>query len=158
MEEWRQIKDFPKYAVSNLGNIKNLKTGRILLPSKNKGYYKVFIRHNGIGKTVFIHKAASQAFIGECPTGKEINHIDLNKLNNFPENLEYITPDQNRRHWQKNKEQPFFLREPKLTNEDVKEIRKLRATGQKLIPIAKKFNVSFGHVWKICVGMRRQWL
>ena len=32
-EEYKQIEDFENYEVSNLGNVRNKKTGRILKPS-----------------------------------------------------------------------------------------------------------------------------
>lgn len=37
MENWKVIKDFPDYEVSDLGNIKNNKTGRILKPYIREG-------------------------------------------------------------------------------------------------------------------------
>lgn len=36
METWKTIEDFPDYAVSTGGNIRNKKTGRILKPSSNQ--------------------------------------------------------------------------------------------------------------------------
>ena len=35
MEEYKFIKDFPNYEVSNLGNVRNIKTGKILKPYLN---------------------------------------------------------------------------------------------------------------------------
>jgi hypothetical protein len=44
VEEFRKIKDFPEYLVSNLGNIKSTKRGgRILAPSITRYGYKVVI-------------------------------------------------------------------------------------------------------------------
>ena len=41
-EEFRIIKDYDNYSVSNLGNIKNNKTGKIMkLSMDGKGYYKI---------------------------------------------------------------------------------------------------------------------
>ena len=39
-EEWKDILDYENYEVSNLGNVRNKKTGRIL-KSYNKGGYAV---------------------------------------------------------------------------------------------------------------------
>ena len=42
MEEFRIVKGFNNYAVSNFGNVKNLKTDKLLKPVlDNKGYYRV---------------------------------------------------------------------------------------------------------------------
>ena len=37
-EIWKTIKDFPRYEVSNKGEVRNKKTGRILKQSYNRGY------------------------------------------------------------------------------------------------------------------------
>ena len=43
-DEFRVIKDFENYEVSNFGNVKNIKTERILKPGINRdGYYHVIL-------------------------------------------------------------------------------------------------------------------
>ena len=39
MEEWRKVEEFPNYSVSNLGNVRNDETGRILKPWVNSHGY-----------------------------------------------------------------------------------------------------------------------
>ena len=46
-EEWKDISDYENYEVSNLGNVRNKKTGRIL-KSYNKAGYAVI----SLSKTV----------------------------------------------------------------------------------------------------------
>jgi hypothetical protein len=41
MEEWCTIQEFPNYDVSNLGNIKNNKSGKMLKPCVKSGYYHI---------------------------------------------------------------------------------------------------------------------
>ena len=49
---WKVIKDYPMYSVSNLGSIKNNKTGRILKQlNDNRGYLQVRLYNNGKAKT-----------------------------------------------------------------------------------------------------------
>ncbi|CAL6111615.1 HNH_endonuclease [Hexamita inflata] len=51
IEEYRDIDDFENYEVSNLGQVRNKKTGRILKPSDiNKGYLQVCLYQNKIRK------------------------------------------------------------------------------------------------------------
>ena len=48
-ETWKQIKGFPNYEVSTYGNVRNVKTGKILKPivrDKNIGYLAVHLFNN----------------------------------------------------------------------------------------------------------------
>ena len=41
MEEWRVINNFPNYCVSNLGNVKNNNTNKLMKMCLKGGYYNV---------------------------------------------------------------------------------------------------------------------
>ena len=45
-----------------------------------------------------IHQIVAEAVLGPRPAGLQINHKDGNKLNNHPNNLEYVTQQENLRH------------------------------------------------------------
>jgi len=45
----------------------------------------------GKQKNHYVHRLVMETFIGECPDGCEVNHIDENKANNNISNLEYVT-------------------------------------------------------------------
>lgn len=107
-EIWKPIPGYKEYKVSNHGKIKriggadargNQRRGKSLKPQKNKGgYLYVLLCENGKPKYMSVHKAVMSAFVGECPSGLEINHIDENKENNSLSNLEYITHKKNVNH------------------------------------------------------------
>ena len=70
MEEYRDIKDFPNYQVSNFGNVKNKKTNKILKPremKKSYGYkcYDVYLYNEtrALGFHKKIHRLVAEAFI-----------------------------------------------------------------------------------------------
>lgn len=96
-EIWRDINwPNPPYQVSNLGRVRNALTGHIkkqgTLPY---GYKRVYLGH----KTQrYTHRLVAEAFIGPCPPGHEVNHLDGDKANNRPDNLEYVTHAENQRH------------------------------------------------------------
>lgn len=95
---WVKIAGHPNYSVSNDGNVRNDRTGRILTPVKTKnGYLRV-----GLDKKMCrIHRLVAENFL-ENPNGlQQINHIDGNKENNKAENLEWCTASQNIIHAQK---------------------------------------------------------
>ncbi len=49
-------------------------------------------------KTIGLHRLVAIGFIGPVPDGKVVNHIDGNKHNNSPDNLEYVTISENVKH------------------------------------------------------------
>lgn len=108
MEEWRTIKDFENYEISNMGRVRSLphvvtqKTrnggtavhtyeGRIMTPSKTKGYYKVGLPKDGRNYNKQIHRLVAEAFIPNPDNLPVVNHKDENPLNNAVENLEWCT-------------------------------------------------------------------
>lgn len=42
-----------------------------------------------------VHKLVAQKYLGDCPPGCEVHHIDHNRMNNHYSNLEYITHAKN---------------------------------------------------------------
>lgn len=103
MEEiWKGIKDYPKYEVSNLGRIRNIKTGRILKPNFSGRYYSVELFNETGSKRKAIHRLVAEAFI-ERKNGQDVvNHIDGNSFNNSASNLEWCTVTENNIHAIKN--------------------------------------------------------
>lgn len=83
-EEWKVVKEFPFYKISNYGRLMN-KYGRILKPRlQNSGYY-FYSLYDGRGREfqtqITVHKLVMTSFVGDNK-GYDINHIDGNKLNN----------------------------------------------------------------------------
>lgn len=95
-EEWKEIKDYENYEISNLGRVRNKKTGRILKPGKTrKGYLRVGLWKNGIKKLISVHRLAALAFLSNPNNYPEINHKDEDKTNNTVDNLEWCTREYN---------------------------------------------------------------
>ncbi|MFY8169560.1 MAG: HNH endonuclease signature motif containing protein [Candidatus Fonsibacter sp.] len=60
----------------------------------NSGY--LLVRMNN--KAITIHSIIAELFIGKRPKNLVVNHIDGNKFNNHPNNLEYVTIADNIKH------------------------------------------------------------
>lgn len=101
-EEYRILDTIDsKYAISNLGNIKNIKTSKILKPEiTNKGYKKVNLSINGKRQKFYIHRLVAMMFLeNDNPDVKNnVNHKDGNKLNNNADNLEWCSSSDNQIH------------------------------------------------------------
>lgn len=99
MEKYIVIENFNNYGVSNLGNIKNLKTGKVLKPSLQKnGYLTYTFCQNRIRKTFRIHRLVALYFIDNPNNLPYVNHKDGDKTNNKVDNLEWCTAKENDDH------------------------------------------------------------
>jgi len=95
MEIWKDIKDYEGlYQVSNLGNVKSLRTNNLLKPS-NGEYKQVTLCNKGKRKTIAIHRLVAETFIDNPFNKKQVNHKDENKHNNCVNNLEFCTHKEN---------------------------------------------------------------
>jgi hypothetical protein len=108
MEEiYRTIVGFEKYEVSNIGNVRNTITGRILKSGHaSSGYYMVTLYSDKKITTNAVHRLVATTFLDNPDNKRCIDHIDNNKLNNNFTNLRYATHsenNQNRKIYKNNK-------------------------------------------------------
>lgn len=127
-EIWKNIRQYPNYEISNTGKIRNKKFKRFLHPTTTvKGYKQVELFRNGIGKTILLHRIIAKEFVCGYKKNLFINHIDGNKTNNLPENLEWVTLAENNTHaWKTGLRKEFGENSnlSRLKKEQVMNIRK----------------------------------
>lgn len=96
-ETWKPVVGYEGlYEVSSKGNVRNLKTGRILKPIySTNGYATVNLTRAYNDKTKqtkkLIHRLVAQAFIPNPNNLSDVNHKDEIKTNNNLDNLEWIS-------------------------------------------------------------------
>lgn len=156
-EEWKDIKGYEHYMVSNMGNVYSKIKGIILKPGDNgRGYMFVNLHKNKTAKSFYIHRLVGDAFIKQVDGKPQINHKDCNKKNNHVENLEWVDNRENTDHAVNNNR--FYTSEyqkkqtskansgvkshlSKLNDELVREIRLLKENGLTCVDIARRFAV-----------------
>lgn len=150
-ENWRPL---PEYGVdvSDLGNIRITGTNREPAISLARGYKQIG-RWSG---AITVHRLVMLAFVGPCPEGNEVDHINGIRDDNRLVNLRYVTRSQNingsveRGHRGSNRWNAV------LTEEIVRQIKEMHRNGKKPKAITEATGVSkanvdhvlYGHNWK----------
>lgn len=94
--EYRKIKDYENYEVSENGDVRNVKTGRIMKLYLQQGYYRVsLIKSKNVKKSEAVHRLVAIAFIPNIDNKPIIDHINQNKTDNNISNLRWSTYKEN---------------------------------------------------------------
>jgi hypothetical protein len=167
-EVWKVIPGHEAYEVSNFGRVRSwYKGGRgnyrratpaIISGGVLKNGYRLFSLAPGRQQR-YAHRLVALAFLGPCPPGMQVNHIDGNKTNNHLSNLEYVTPRENILHSVHvlGNKPPRRVGKSygaaKLTEAQVKEIRaEYDGKHGRCSELARKYGVSSQAVWNILNG------
>jgi hypothetical protein len=124
--------------------------GRTLRTQYSKdGYVYVVLYANGKSHMGFIHRLLMITFNPiENAHEMEVNHIDLDKGNNSLTNLEWLTHQANIQHahrmnaWGDNQVRGEHMNTAKLIPDQVREIRRLHATGMNMCVLGRQFKVT----------------
>lgn len=112
-EIWKDIPGYEGYQASSYGRIRSktrtverrskwgegawVYKGRILSPSANKkGYLGLSMMINKRTVCRSVHRLVALAFLGECPQGYEVDHINKDRTDNRIENLRWFPIGENR--------------------------------------------------------------
>lgn len=94
-----EIPGYPDYKMDSNGNIFSFKTNKILKPIEHSTGYNVVRLTNSEGvKTIRYHRLVAIALIPNPDNLPVVNHVDGNKKNNHPSNLEWCTQQHNNDH------------------------------------------------------------
>ena len=157
-EEWKCIKDYPDYDISNTGTIRSRRRAkcRYLTPRSMKGgYERIHLCNDSEEKDFLIHRLVLDAFTGPAPNGCEANHKDGVTWNNNINNLEWISHSDNVKHGYRNgnpSRSGELNARALLTNAEANQIRKMYNQGIYKATLSLIFNVREEIIQKIIIG------
>lgn len=160
MTEWQAIPWFPSYQASLDGQIRRATKradgspiGFIRKPRIVRRYSRLSMSENGIKTHHFVHKLIALTFIGQRPLGMQIRHIDGNRMNNAANNLCYGTAKENchDRETHGNTQRGERHKNTKLTELNVRNMRRLSALGLSYADIARGYEITREGVRSICL-------
>jgi hypothetical protein len=165
-EEWRAIPGVEgRYDVSNRGEVRSyfVRGGqgsistvpRLLLKQKvdREGYREVtLVRPDRKPWHARVHRLVMLAFVGPCPDGMEVDHINADRADNQLTNLRYVTPAVNMTATvgRPRKEHAPHPR-PVTSALNVDEARRMREAGASITAIARHFGVSWNTAHRLFV-------
>lgn len=134
MEIWKPIENFYNYEVSSLGNVRNIKRGKMMKLNIKGGYCNISLTNEIEKKTFKVHRLVALAFLENSENKSDVNHKDKNKLNNKLVNLEWMTTTENNMHRclgikiKCNKNKPVF-RMDKTSGEILEQYNSIQDAG-----------------------------
>lgn len=166
-EVWCAIEGYDgAYAVSNTGRVRSnprldtvgrRRGGYDLRPYLISGYPVVSLRRDGNSKIWFVHRLVLEAFVAKRPSGAVCRHLDGVPTNNNLANLAWGSPKENTADRVTHGTDGVGERNAfaKLTEDDVREIRRARDAGESQRDVARRFGVSQGTV--SFIALRQTW-
>lgn len=164
-EQWKTTAQSPKHEVSNFGRIRGprgLISGHVRRYPGTGRPKCVLVSLGRKAQSLRVHRVVLEAFVGPCPIGMEGCHFDGDPTNNNLENLRWDTPESNRtdldRHGTR-RPPPVKIGEAHhnayLTDEQVREIRRLGVGFGEFFSTAERYGVSHQTIRRIVAGQTR---
>lgn len=156
MEEiWKDVIGFDHYEISNFGRVKSkqrkilkfrgstqhLKTvnERIMKPAlTSNGYLFLVLMHQGIKKTIWVHKEVAKCFVSGKKQGLVVHHLNGIKTDNNYYNLEYVSMQKNTNEYYKS----IGKSKGKVPYSEIPKIIDLINNGAVIKDLAEKYNIS----------------
>ena len=151
-EVWLPVPEFEDhYEVSNLGNNRRVGFANNLKPALSR-YLVVTLSVGGASRTVRVHRVVLSAFCGPPPfRGAHAAHNDGDVTNCKLTNLRWASPAENQadvaRHGRRCCGEKVFG--ARLTEDDVRAIKRLIAAGTSNPVIANRYGVSISSIYLI---------
>lgn len=151
---WKTVPSYPFLEVSDTGRVRKIKNKKEYIGAMHPSGYKfIHAGHESSTYRLAVHRLICEAFHGVSDL--TVDHKDRNKLNNSEDNLQWLSASDNASNGSLGIKQPEerVLRraisqscenngQALLTNEQVKEIRRLLMLDMQCSSIALQYGVS----------------
>lgn len=155
-EIWKSISGYEGlYEVSNEGNIRSLKFGKVKIVKPNvkpDGYLQVDLYKEGQRKIMYVHRLVYAAFNDEIPAGLTVNHKDENKVNNNIDNLELMTIAENNNYGTRNTRIKLSTKKGTLRERNPVYCYNTCTVYSSSHEAARILNVNAGNICYVCAG------
>jgi hypothetical protein len=176
-EVWKRSRLCPCLSVSNKGRVKTI--DRIIKSGKrssqeikgkikkqqehSNGYKSVCISINNKSKRYLVHRLVANEYIQDVE-GKTVNHINFNKQDNYPGNLEVVSIQENLSHYRRSKRYKIEAKirgsriegdkNPcaKIENSQAQQIIDEYKKGKSPKQLQEKYNIKRSSFWNLISG------
>lgn len=159
--EFKEVVGLEGYAVGDDGSVWSKRRNniwRMLKMTVSVAGYHV-VTTGPAHKQFKVHRLVAAAFIGACPVGLCVNHMDGVKTNNRPGNLEYVTIGENNSHASRtglSRQNPGESNHrAKMRDTEISEAIEMLKAGKTQDEVAAFFGVSQSCISKYRRGERR---
>jgi len=135
------------YEIDTKGNVWNIKRGIALKTStNNRGYRLIHLQKQGKKWSGLHHRLVAECFIANPDGLEQVNHINGDKTDNRPSNLEWVSRQQN---WDHAKREQLPNKNRKLSLGQIDMARDLHSVGMTQTLIAKLMGVAQPSIHRI---------
>lgn len=144
------------YEVSEYGNVRNIKSNKLLSPylMKQCGRERVLLYLNGERFYIKIHRLVYEAFFGPIPPNMTVDHIDENKNNNHYTNLRLLTASDNIKSYLMNHPEHGFQKV--YSDKVIMQFFQKMKDGMYYKDAAKYYGISNVYAYDLLRGLRRK--
>lgn len=160
-ELWKAVPSYAGYEASDCGRVRKLsRLGKYALIVQHlniKGYPRVGICSGGRHTTAPVHRLVALAFVANPKHMPEVNHKNAIKTDNVPENLEWVSRQENMSHAARLQLLPYGEnhRAARFTDDQIITIRTLLLQGMSSTKVGLMFKASSAYMRQIGLGQAR---